>query len=196
VIIIKDRFLPNPLEARRDVLKSEFKSKDYMDGATYTGISDHPTPGWHDLVARVVGCPIVSRLSCFRLNLRGELPHTWVHADSICAKFASVLYLNLPSQCEGGTAFWRHRTKGIEALPPREKLGENAEPFYREMEKEWKELEHWEQVNLVPMRFNRFITYPTAMFHSRYPFEGFGSGPEDGRLIWICFYDLGSFSCV
>jgi hypothetical protein len=42
---------------------------------------------------------------------------------------------------------------------------------------------------LLPMRFNRFLTYPTCFFHSRYPFEAFGNAPENGRLVWVCFFD-------
>jgi len=58
------------------------------------------------------------------------------------------------------------------------------------MNREWKDLTFWEQYHLVPMKFNRFATYPTCLFHSRWPFEAFGKGPEDGRLIWVCFYDV------
>jgi hypothetical protein len=51
-------------------------------------------------------------------------------------------------------------------------------------------LEAWEQIALAPMQFNRFITYPTSYFHSRFPHEAFGAGPADGRLIWVCFFDI------
>ena len=109
-----------------------------------------------------------------------------------------MLYLNLPEQCKGGTAFWKHKTRGIDRLPSKAELtakGEDADAFYRTMEREWKELEHWNCVKFVPMRWNKFVTYPTSYFHSRYPFEAFGSGPQDGRLIWICFYDLKENAC-
>jgi hypothetical protein len=48
------------------------------------------------------------------------------------------------------------------------------------MTKEWKKLEPWRQRDFVPMQFNRFITYPTSFFHSRFPFEAFGNGPKMG----------------
>jgi hypothetical protein len=63
--------------------------------------------------------------------------------------------------------------------------------YHQMMTAEWKKLEPWCTQGFVPMQFNRFITYPTSLFHSRFPFEAFGNGPEDGRLIWICFYDKG-----
>lgn len=182
-------------EAVRDaVVNGTFETHTGPDGAEYTGISLHPVTQWFERIAELVG-PISPKLSCFRLNLEGELPHSWVHSDDICAKFASVLYMNEPNQCKGGTAFWKHKTLGIDRLPPKETLisrGVDAEAFYKRMDREWKELNWWEQIGLVPMQSNRFITYPTCLFHSRYPFEAFGKGPKDGRLIWICFYDKGA----
>jgi Family of unknown function (DUF6445) len=187
-----DDFAPDAEFVRGAVTRGGFSTETGPDGARYTGISLYLVSQWFERIAELVGRPITPRLSCFRLNLAGELPHSWVHSDDICAKFASVLYLNPPEQCLGGTAFWKHKTRGIDRLPPKAELtarGEDADAFYRTMDREWKELQHWEQIGLVPMQFNRFITYPTCLFHSRYPFEAFGSGPKDGRLIWICFYD-------
>jgi hypothetical protein len=71
-------------------------------------------------IAELIGEPITPKLSCFRLNLAGELPHSWVHSDDICAEFASVLYLNLPEQCKGGTAFWAHDEWGDHLLSDEE----------------------------------------------------------------------------
>jgi hypothetical protein len=184
-----DNFALDAPEVRDAVVSGGFATEKGPDGAMYTGISRHPVPQWYDRISDFIGLPITPRLSCFRLNLAGELPHSWVHSDDICARFASVLYLNLPWQCRGGTAFWKHRTLGIYGLPPKDTL-EDWQQFYRMIEGEWKKQDVWEQTTYVAMKFNRFITYPTSLFHSRFPFEGFGSGPSDGRLIWICFYDL------
>lgn len=192
VIQVQD-FAPDAAFIRSAVIGGGFSTEQGPDGALYTGISKYPVDHWYELIAQNVGLKIFPKLSCFRLNLAGELPHSWVHSDDICAKFASVLYLNPPEQCYGGTAFWKHRSMKIDRLPSREALktqGINDDEFYRSMTQAWKELSHWEQVGLVPMRWNRFITYPTCLFHSRFPFEAFGTSPENGRLIWICFYDL------
>jgi hypothetical protein len=184
-----DSFARDAEQVRKMVVGGEFETKHGPDGALYTGISTYPVPHWFDRLSELLGTKIKPNISCFRLNLAGELPHSWVHSDDICAKYASVLYLNLPEQCSGGTAFWKHRTRNIDRLPTRAELGSNADEFYQAINREWKELHHWEMIDFVPMRFNRFITYPTCLFHSRHPFEGFGHGSEDGRLIWICFYD-------
>jgi hypothetical protein len=190
--LLIDNFAPDLAEVRDTVIKGGFTNKTGPDGALYTGISLHAVPHWFDLISDFTGRKIEPRLSCFRLNLARELPHSWVHSDDICATYASVLYLNRPEQCRGGTAFWRHKILGIDRLPSKESLlsqGLNADVFYRQMDRDWKDLDLWEQVDFNPMQWNRFITYRTSLFHSRFPFEAFGQGPEDGRLIWICFYD-------
>jgi hypothetical protein len=192
-----DDFAPDIREVRDAVIAGGFSTEKGPDGADYTGISQYPVEHWKARIAELLGKRITLKLSCFRLNLAGELPHSWVHSDDICARYASVLYLNLPEQCKGGTAFWKHAALQIDRVPSKETLTSQADSvyaewFYKMMEREWKDLTFWQQTGMVAMKFNRFITYPTSLFHSRYPFEGFGAGASDGRLIWICFYDLGA----
>lgn len=184
-----DGFASDAGNVRDTVINGGFTTEIGPDGAEYTGISMLPVPQWFERITELRGKPITPKLSCFRLNLAGELPHSWVHSDDICAKYASVLYLNPPAQCFGGTAFWKHSDLGIDRLPKPEEVPEH-EQFYAWMTEEWKFLPAWEQTDFVPMKWNRFITYPTCFFHSRFPFEAFGNGPKDGRLIWICFYDI------
>jgi uncharacterized protein DUF6445 len=187
-----DDFSGDVEAVRAAVVAGGFTTETGPDGAQYTGISQYPVPHWFDRISELVGCPIKPRLSCFRLNLAGELPHSWVHSDDICAEFASVLYLNPAEQCVGGTAFWKHTALGMDRLLGPDELtarGMGVESFQRFMTREWKDLTYWEQTGFVPMQFGRFVTYPTSYFHSRFPFDAFGSGPGDGRLIWVCFYD-------
>jgi hypothetical protein len=191
-VLTFDNFTGDAAAIRERVIACGFGTETGPDGALYTGISQYPVPRWFDRIAELVGGPIIPRLSCFRVNFAGEVPPVWVHSDGICAQFASVLYLNLPAQCQGGTAFWRHSALRMDRLPTDAELcgrGMNPEAFHPFIEREWKVLESWERVGFVEMRWNRFITYPTSYFHSRFPFEGFGSAPEDGRLIWVCFFD-------
>lgn len=193
-LIQHNKFATDAEEVRTAVINGGFSTEMGPDGALYTGISTYPVDHWYENISQLRGHKISPKLSCFRLNLAGELPHSWVHSDDICAKFASVLYLNPPEQCSGGTAFWRHKELGIDRLPTRGELankGINSDSYYSMIDQEWKKLEAWEQTHFIPMSWNRFITYPTCFFHSRYPFEAFGTSPKDGRLIWICFYDIG-----
>lgn len=188
-----DDFAEDAMKVREVVISGKFETEIGPDGGKYTGISQYPVPSWFDRISCAVGKEIIPRISCFRLNLAGEMPHSFVHSDGICSQWASILYLNTPQQCYGGTAFWRHTGLNINRMPtPDEltKLGLKVDWFHSMMEREWKDLTFWEQAGFVEMRWNRFITYPTSMFHSRYPFEGFGNKPENGRLVWVCFYDI------
>jgi hypothetical protein len=190
-----DDFATDAVDVRAAVIAGGFSTETGPDGLPYTGISKYEVPHWHELIAQAMGRKIIPKLSCFRLNLQGELPHSWIHSDEICdAQYASVLYLNTPRQCKGGTAFWRHAGLGIDEMPPWEahaERGIGGDWFLAMMNREWKDLTFWEQAGFVAMKWNRFITYPVSRFHSRYPFEGFGTGPEDGRLVWASFYSLG-----
>lgn len=187
-----DYFAPDAPGVRRAVVDGGFSTVQWVDGATYTGISQHQVPHWHDRIAELIGETVIPRVSFFRINFKGELPHKWVHSDTIGGEYAGVLYLNLPEQCQGGTAFWKHKRLGMDRLLPKEELaamGIDPEGFYDMMPHEWGKKEMWEQVAFVPMKWNRFVTYPSALFHSRFPHEAFGDTSEDGRLYWACFYD-------
>jgi len=188
-----ENFADDAREVREAVIAGGFSTEQGPDGAMYSGISQYAVPHWYDRISGFTRRKIVPRLSCFRLNLEGELPHSWVHSDDICAEYASVLYLNLPEQCKGGTAFWKHMGLGMPYLLSRQQCeasGMDADEFYALMTMECKRAPAWGQYRLEPMQWNRFITYPTSFFHSRWPWEGFGTGPKDGRLIWACFYDI------
>lgn len=189
-----DDFAPDAFDVRKAVIEGGFKTETGPDGLEYTGISTYEVPHWHELIAKALGHAITPRLSVFRINYAGEKPHSWIHSDDICASHASVLYLNPPHQCRGGTAFWRHTGLNIDRMPTVENLvsaGMGVEWFLDMMKREWMDLTYWEQGNFSAMRWNRFVTYPTSVFHSRYPFESFGSTPEDGRLVWASFFDIG-----
>jgi hypothetical protein len=187
-----DDFAPDALAVRSAVIAGGFTSEQGPDGAIYTGISQYQVPEWFDRISHFLGQTITPKLSAFRINYAGEVPHSWVHSDDICAKYASVLYLNPAEQCSGGTAFWAHEKFGNRLFTDAEleAMGMDWTKYHQTMTAEWKELKPWKQEAFVPMQFNRFITYPTCFFHSRFPFEGFGTRAEDGRLIWICFYDI------
>jgi hypothetical protein len=193
-LLVFDDFAPDASKVREALIASEFKTETGPDGLPYTGICTLPVPHWPQLLADKMGHDIECKLSFFRMNVAGELPHTWIHNDDICAKFAAVLYLNTPEQCQGGTAFWRHTILRRHDLPMHDELKaqgiEHPEWFRQMMGNECKSLDYWEQHAFVGMQFNRIAVYPTAAFHSRYPFEGFGTTPADARLVWTAFFDI------
>jgi hypothetical protein len=181
------------MEIRKEVIATGFSEEKGPDGCIYTGICKNRYPEIFEAIAKALAHPIAVGLSCFRLNMNGEVPHCWVHSDEGCGQYAGVLYLNPPEQCVGGTAFWQHRGMNIDEMPSEAdlKAGRWDPKWYAEMmNAEWKKKDAWDQVGFSGMKFGRFITYPTARFHSRFPFEAFGSGPQDGRLIMAVFFDI------
>lgn len=191
-LIVADNFTPNVEGLREKVLSSEFKTETGPDGFEYTGICLENLPDLDDRISELVGFKIKEVFSCYRLNYVLEVPHNFVHSDRICGEYGGILYLNTPEQCLGGTAFWRHKHCGWDAMPKDEELeekGVDTEAFGREMMEEWKQREPWDMTGFVGMKSNRFLTYPTRQFHSRYPHEAFGDSKDNARLIWAVFYD-------
>ena len=113
-------------------------------------------------------------------------PTTYIHADIDCGAWAGVLYLNTPEQRFGGTAFWRHIETGWDGMMN----GSIAPDVARQIASDGKDDSMWELTTKVGMEFNRFITYPTWLFHSRYPNHIEAPDVASGRLVWCCFYDL------
>ena len=192
-LLIKDNFLPNGEGVRAEAVARPFEDRTGPDGALYKHIQLRPVDEFSDLLSAVVGRPVEQVLTMVRANFEGELPHNPVHSDQICAEFACVLYLNLPAQCQGGTAFWKHKALGWESLPTEATIrskGKSPKREYAKIDADWSNAEAWEQTLLAEMKFNRLIAYPSRRFHSRWPHTAFGSTPDDVRLIWVSFFNV------
>lgn len=110
---------------------------------------------------------------------------------------AAVLYLNIPEESHGGTAFYRHKETGLESLPRHpffqedlkrieplaakygcQNLKEFAEKVIFNEKAFRKELcitdstDQWEMLKVVEMKFNRLVFYEGKVFHSVYGQEG------------------------
>jgi hypothetical protein len=128
------------------------------------------------------------RLSFSIVTKRGRDLAPWQrtpHFDPV--DVAGVVYLNLPEQCRGGTAFYRHRASGLEAFPWRvgRRLARlmrrhglsSPDDLARWVMSPPKEplggfitasTEQWELLHLVAMRYNRLVVYHGRAFHSGY----------------------------
>lgn len=191
-LVVVDDFMPDPEAIRRDVLASVFKTEKGPDGFLYSGISRYRDERIFERLAAAMENQIVVRMAFWRLDLAGEIPHSFCHADDNIAHFAALLYINTPEQCHGGTAFWKHQN-GETEMPSDEWLRDrdiDVDAFKQQMNADWKNPDCWEFHGFVGMAFNRCAIYPTARFHSRVPAEAFGTGPVDGRLVGVIFFDI------
>lgn len=180
-----DNFLPDPEAVRAHALASEFIDYEGQDGQTYKRVAITDVPGLTERLTAHAGGHAPRMLGMgYRLNFGGELPNAAIHSDIGWGSHALVLYLSSPPPGEPqGTAFWRHRETGEVSLAPGD-LG-----LLSLVENDWDQPEKWELVQLVQHQFNRALIYPSSLFHSRYPFPAFGTGPEDGRLIAVAFFN-------
>lgn len=92
------------------------------------------------------------------------------HNDYGVSDYTAVVYLTLQQYCQGGTDFFKYL--------PADTL--KYHPALGRVEVE--DSSKWQHVFTAEMKFNRLVTYPSALFHSvKRPF--FGTNLIDSRLI-------------
>jgi hypothetical protein len=122
-----------------------------------------------------------------RLETKEDKPTAWIHADTVCgSQYSLVGYISESPLAVGGTAFWSHVICGESNTPYKD-----DEPVQQFLDKDshYQEL-GWKLVGLSGYRKNRVVIFHSDRFHSRYPRESFGTTKEDGRLIYVCFFDI------
>lgn len=192
-LLVKDNFLPDPERVRQEALTTPFGDYIGPDSELYQHVQVRPNEEFSEILSEAVGAKVSQSLTLFRINYAGELPTNPVHSDQCCSAFACVLYLNKPEDCRGGTAFWRNKATGWDSMPTEAAIrskGKSPKREYSKIVGDGDNLNGWEQTSLTDMKFNRMIIYPSRRFHSRFPIEAFGNTVENGRLIWVSFFDV------
>ena len=184
-ITIAEDFCAQCAEVREYALGLEYKTEAYQ-GFEYQGIG-RGRACVEDLMAEAMGFPVDIQMQFFRLGVVGDRLTSWIHADSVCADWACVWYLTPDDlvQKGTGTGFWRHRHLGWRGLP----AGRIDQQMADRLNADGQTEEAWELEEIVAMRFNRAVFYPTSLFHGRYPEAAFGDDLQTGRLIWCSFFN-------
>lgn len=177
-ILICDDFLADADAARQDALTAEFIDWQGHDGQVYKRVCLKPVPGLQEAIEKVFG-PVEMLGQGYRLNFAGEKPNQSIHSDLGWGTHAAVVYL-----CEGfgGTAFWRHLATGADRIS----VGDHE--LFAAIGDDWELEGAWQMTGMAEIAFNRAALYDNSLFHSRYPFEAFGSNEQDGRLIAVAFF--------
>jgi hypothetical protein len=183
---VVDNFLEDPLQVRAAALAGGFDTVEFA-GHKYTGVGPRNQPDLKHAISKAVGIEIQPVISFFRRGMPQDETTHWIHADTICAQYASILYLNLPEQCHGGTAFRYHNELNWDRIPPEARTRDQA--FFDRLNEDGNDASKWRFAGFVAMKWNRFIAYPTNVFHSRWPREGWGETEQNARLIWVCFFN-------
>lgn len=182
-LVVADDFLTEPDSIRRRGETAQFVDWKGQDGQIYKRVSPQTIPEVEDALNRMMGRPIQLLGMAYRLNYEGELPNREIHSDLGWGVYAAVVYLSEPPDgTESGTAFWRH-SSGYDRIVPGD-----VEAF-KAVGEDWDNPAKWELTRFVSCKYNSCIVYKSELFHSRWPFEAFGSTPQDGRLIVVVFFN-------
>ncbi|MBS0383119.1 MAG: hypothetical protein JSR56_11880 [Proteobacteria bacterium] len=196
-IVIVDDFLNDPHELRNAALRLTYPEQ---DGAFpgRNSLERVEVDGLAPEVSRILGeplrpiDPLQSHAKC-RITLAADRGRGKVHVDR--SHWSGILYLSLPQHCRGGTDFFRHKRTGTDRGPlDAEELAAmgyaTMQDMYRDIiEKDSNDESAWELAMRVPMRFNRLVLLRPWFWHTAG--EGFGDRNENGRLVYLMFFDSG-----
>lgn len=192
-IFFVDDFFADPDKVRQSALSSGFGTwrpnkgdigPDHFEGVNFYG--DHST-GVRE-IARYFNAPVYPNKFFFRVTTENTAEAV-VHSDLFTGDFTCLAHL---SQHEGSaTEFYRHKPTGTYSLPPLSILYGNPELLAQmKADCSHRDPEIWEKLDIVAGKYNRAIFFPSAVFHCRYPYTGFGNSIESGRMIWGCHFYL------
>ena len=151
--------------------------------------------GLDEAVSSLVGerlipiSPAQSHAKC-RLTLANDKGKAKVHIDQ--SHWSGILYLSRNEDSSGGTDFFRHLRTDTDRAPVfSDELAAKGYLSFGEMhadiiEKDSVDDSKWELWSRVPMRFNRLVLLRPWLWHTAGP--GFGDGPENGRLVYLMFF--------
>ena len=195
-MIIVDDFMQNPHELRETALRmtypeqqGAFPGRNSIERMSISGLDEE--------VSRILGEPVkpisppLSHGKC-RITLAGDTGTGRVHTDP--SHWSGILYLSLPEHCRGGTQFFRHIPTDSDRAPVTQQelaaMGfASQEEAHREIvEKDALDETKWEMTMEVPMRFNRLILLRPWLWHTAG--EGFGDRIENGRLVYLMFFQF------
>jgi hypothetical protein len=194
-VIVVDDFLRNAPAVREEALRL-----DYGPSGLFPGVNSRRKTiieGLDEVVSAIVHERVRGRWSdqsshgSFRLALESDSEPARIHID--VSHWSGILYLSRPEDCRGGTEFYRHLPTGTDRVPTDEKtLKTLGYESYHEMQEQIlgedaTDRSKWELTMSVPMRFNRLVLLQPHYWHTAGP--GFGHGPENGRLIYIMFFE-------
>jgi hypothetical protein len=130
--------------------------------------------------------------SVFFRNTHVGHEQAYIHSDRAFGAHTAIVYLSQHDQTYG-TAFYKHKPSGWLAMPDPHVLMEECPQLWKKLKEDMvsRDPDKWEQVGFVEGKYNRALIFEAPLFHSRFPLDGIGNSPEDGRLIWAShFYKL------
>lgn len=197
--MIIDDFLDNPDEFRADLLNLSYP--DRGDGEVYPGRNSTERtyiPNLDDIVSNIVGETLTPQAQTAhaksRITLEGEKGLADIHIDS--CYWSGILYMSRDENCSGGTDFFKHKLTGSDQATylseDLEKIGastvgEARQVYTNILKNDGKNRSKWEHQMNIPMKYNRLLLLRPWLWHTAGP--GFGSHLENGRLVYLMFFN-------
>ena len=175
--LIVDDFLPDFPAWRQWADGCRYEDElNAVDGVTYPLICRAvPRYGMSKRLSIIMGRDITLN-SCFlRMSPSGApVPHQ-AHHDASMGHYSCMVYMNRPEHCRGGTALVEHVSGACDAQTWR--MDANTP-------------ERWRVLSLCDMAPNRAFIFRADLMHRAEPVGGFGSTPEDARLVMTAFFSI------
>jgi len=193
-LTIVDEFLDNAEALRDHALRLTYLDQE-GPFAGRNSLERINLDGLNEAVSALVGEPLIpvsplqSHGKC-RLALARDKARAKVHVDE--SHWSGILYLSRDEDSVGGTDFFRHVRTGSDRAPVlEEEIAGQGYSSYEHMhrdiiEKDSVDDSKWQLTTHVPMRFNRLVLLRPWLWHAGGP--GFGDRPENGRLVYLMFF--------
>jgi hypothetical protein len=189
--MVVDDFFECPEELRSWALLKGFKEEiSPADGVAYRGVcKDPPWVFKNEAEVRLsylMRSPASIQLAFLRLAMKDINPtKTTVHLDPLYAQYLATVYLNPPGEFPfwSGTHMFRHAATKLEITLTTQ---DEADTW----EQDCNNLGAWQITGIAVQEWNRVVILPTDHFHAAMPIGGFGSTPEDGRMVFVAFFNL------
>jgi hypothetical protein len=176
--IVVDDFADHPELMREESLLVRYVRRPMSPGCSEVSLPSRYTPLLGKKFARLAEEKVLwdPGSGTYRKMFLKEVKRTgtafMAHSDG-SLNFIALLYLNLPSECQGGTAFYRHKATGLEGYhDPRAVLKalKKLKISFTDLQKMiWEDAQkprRWERTRLVQMKYNRALIYNGWLFHS------------------------------
>ncbi len=194
-LIVVDDFYREPSLVREQALRCAYSDVRSLNYPGFQSDSCFPADAIKKAFTRFIDEDLSmdersSTFGRFRLMYANTGSRLKIHTDSQ-SDWTGLIYLNLPDQCRGGTAFYRHRATGLTGLPSEDearRLGKLLQDIETQtVENDTQNLEAWDVIMFVAMRFNRLVLFRGNQFHSHTC--SWGDSPESGRLTQNFFFN-------
>jgi len=109
----------------------------------------------------------------------------WVHYDR--GSLIALIYLNIPEQCKGGTAFWRHKRTQISNRTDLVSYCDAHGQCIDRIMDDACDSTAWENMSTIEMKYNRLVVFNPQNFHAATGY--FGDNRLNSRLFHQYVFD-------